>query len=99
MANCPKCNMAAENPLKTWKIKQTPIALYECPSCRARWRSRLIVEAAVVAPVEPPEVATTGRIEIETPLTSVSTTVAAAPKASTGALSGIRRLFSSIFGP
>lgn len=85
--------------MKTWKIKQTPIALYECPSCKARWRSRLIVEAAVVAPVKPPEVATTGTIEVETPLRSVSTTVTAAPKASTSALSGIRRLFSSIFGP
>ena len=99
MANCPKCNTAAESPMKTWKIKQTPIALYECPSCKAKWRSRLIVEAAVVAPAKPPEAAPIGRIEVETPLRSVSTTVAAAPNTSTSALSGLRRFFSSIFGP
>lgn len=80
--------------MKSWKIKQTPIALYECPSCKARWRSKLIVEAAVATPEKPPETATTGRIEVETP---VSTPVAAAPKESTRPVSGIRRFFSSIF--
>ncbi len=75
MANCPKCNAIADNPLKTWKIKQTPIALYECPSCKEKWRSKLIIEAAVVTPINPPETATIDRIEVKTP---VSTPVAAA---------------------
>jgi len=96
MANCPKCNATAEHPLKTWKIKQTPIGLYECPSCKARWRSKLIIEAAVATPVKPPETATVSRTEVETPLRPASIPVAAAPKASTNSFSGIRRFFSSI---
>jgi len=97
MANCPKCDTNAEHPFKTWKIKQTPIALYECSSCKARWRSKLTVEAAVVPSVNPPETTTTGGAEVEAPLASASTSVAAAPSTSTSALSGIRRFFSSIF--
>jgi len=97
MVNCPKCNAAVESPLKSWKIKQTPIGLYECPSCKAKWRSKLIVEAAVATPTKPPETATISRIKVETPSRPVSTPVAAAPSESSGAFEGIRRFFSSIF--
>ena len=95
MANCPKCRVSVEQPVKTWKIKQTPIALYECPSCKVRWRNKRIVEAAVVTPINPPETATAGRIEVETPIPLVSN-VAAVPKPSASPFSGLRRFFSSI---
>lgn len=41
MYKCTKCGTAVYQPKKTWKIKQTPVALLECPSCKTRWRSRL----------------------------------------------------------
>jgi hypothetical protein len=95
MANCPKCHTIAEQPLKTWKIKQTPLALYECPTCKARWRNKLLAKAAVVIPEKPPEIAAVGRTEVEVPVRPVSTIVAAAPTTSSP-FTGIRRFFSSI---
>lgn len=42
MVNCPKCGAVVERPVKSWKIKQTPVALHECPTCRFKWRSKNI---------------------------------------------------------
>ena len=48
MANCPKCSGNSDHPLKTWKIKQTTIALYECPSCKTKWRGKPLAEATTI---------------------------------------------------
>ena len=47
MINCPKCGVASDHPVKTWKLKKTSMALYKCSSCKAKWRSKLIVEVAI----------------------------------------------------
>jgi len=44
MVNCTKCGAEVDHPTKTWKIKQTPVALYECPSCKTKWRTKFIEE-------------------------------------------------------
>ncbi len=43
VTNCTKCGTYVEHPLKKWNIKQTPIGLFECPSCNTKWRSKLEV--------------------------------------------------------
>lgn len=48
MYKCTRCGTAVYQPKKTWKIKQTPVALLECPSCKTRWRSRLIETIAIM---------------------------------------------------
>ena len=42
MVNCSKCGTDVNRPVKTWKIKQTPMALFECPSCKTKWRSKFV---------------------------------------------------------
>jgi len=44
MANCKKCGTAVDHPVKTWKVKQTSVGLYECPACKAKWRGKFIEE-------------------------------------------------------
>jgi hypothetical protein len=51
MMNCPKCGKVVEHPVKTWKIKQTPIALYECPLCKAKWRRKYSEELTIASEV------------------------------------------------
>lgn len=51
MANCPKCNAIVEKPLKSWKIKQTTMALYECASCKAKWRGKQIIQSIAASPM------------------------------------------------
>ena len=97
MTNCPKCNTNAERPLKTWKIKQTPIALYECPTCNSRWRSKMTIEAAVVTPVKPLEITAVDRTEAEAPARLVNPPVVTVTATPQSRPSGIRRFFS-IFG-
>ncbi|MDQ1279946.1 MAG: hypothetical protein QG670_1208 [Thermoproteota archaeon] len=53
MANCTKCGTEVDHPLKTWKIKQTPVALYECPSCKTKWRGKF-AEITAILPVSQP---------------------------------------------
>ncbi|MCJ7610428.1 hypothetical protein MUP00_12330 [Candidatus Bathyarchaeota archaeon] len=98
MANCPKCDASVVQPTKTWKIKQTPIALYECPSCKLRWRNKLTIEAAVITPQNPPETQEKeSMIEAETLVKPVTvSTLAAAPVITASLFSGLRRFFSSI---
>jgi len=98
MANCPKCNTATEAPLKTWKIKQTPIALYECHVCKAKWRSRIGVETVNVTPIQTPEATVAGRTEVNAVLRPVSIPQATVPSADVSQPSGIRRFFSVLFG-
>ncbi len=97
MANCPKCNSNTQTPLKTWKIKQTPIALYECPVCKAKWRSRILTETVAVTPVKAPE-PTAVRTEVKASPKPLATPQAVSARASTNQNSGIRRLFSVLFG-
>ncbi|MCJ7631958.1 hypothetical protein MUP77_06135 [Candidatus Bathyarchaeota archaeon] len=97
MTNCPKCNTNTERPLKTWKIKQTPIALYECPTCKVRWRSKMTIESAVVTLAKPLETTAVGRTEVEAPVGLVSPPVVTITSAPQNHPSGIRRFFS-IFG-
>lgn len=98
MANCPKCNATTEAPLKTWKIKQTPIALYECNVCKAKWRSRIAVETVEVTPIQTPDAAAVGRTEVKATLRPVSPPQATVPSADVSQPSGIRRFFSVLFG-
>ena len=41
MASCTKCGVTVDTPVKVWKVKQTSMGLFECPSCKMRWRGRL----------------------------------------------------------
>ncbi|RLI22738.1 hypothetical protein DRO54_00385 [Candidatus Bathyarchaeota archaeon] len=47
MVKCPKCGFEVENPLKSWTISKragegkTLMGLFECPSCKARFRSSI----------------------------------------------------------
>jgi uncharacterized protein YlaI len=50
MVNCPKCRTCVDHPVKSWRIKQTPIALYECPSCGSKWRSKTDIATEALAP-------------------------------------------------
>ena len=52
MSNCPKCGTEVDHPLKIWKIKQTPVALFECPNCKTKWRSKFI-ETEAISPITP----------------------------------------------
>src|SRR4030042_2442590 len=52
MANCTKCGTITDHPIKVWKIKQTPIALFECPSCKTKWKSKLIESKIVPVAIE-----------------------------------------------
>jgi hypothetical protein len=85
-------------PLKTWKIKQTPIALYECGVCKAKWRSRIGVETVAVTPIQTPVTAVVGRTEVAATLRPVSIPQATVPSADVSQPSGIRRFFSVLFG-
>jgi uncharacterized protein YlaI len=98
MANCPKCNATIEAPLKTWKIKQTPIALYECNVCKAKWRTKIGVVTVKVNPIQTPEAAVAGRTEVKATLRPVSIPQATVPSADVSQPSGIRRFFSVLFG-
>lgn len=51
MSKCPKCGKISEHPIKTWKIKQTTIALFECASCKAKWKSKITAESATPLPI------------------------------------------------
>jgi len=110
MFNCTKCGTEIDHPLKTWKIKQTPIALFECPSCKTKWR-RKFIEAPTVTQIAPPRVQEPLiNIQAQTligeqksepiPLDSMKTVaknnVALSTK-STGIFSGIRLFFLGIF--
>ncbi len=67
-----------EYPAKTWKIKQTPIALFECWSCKTKWRRKgraevatfpLVTEFSALKNIEHPQtVMIAKKIEKETPL-------------------------------
>lgn len=52
MSNCTKCGIEVDHPLKSWKIKQTTVGLYECPSCKTKWRGKF-VETATISPEVP----------------------------------------------
>ncbi len=53
MASCIKCGTEVDHPLKTWKIKQTPVALFECPSCKTKWRGKYAETTAVSSLAQP----------------------------------------------
>lgn len=57
MANCTKCGTEVDHPLKTWKIKHTPVAIFECPSCKTKWRSKF-AETIVISPISQPAIQT-----------------------------------------
>ena len=47
MAKCPKCGFEVKSPLKSWSISKRMgdgkivMGLFECPSCKARFRSAI----------------------------------------------------------
>lgn len=54
MVKCPKCSFDVATPVKTWSFSSGKgeesglvMGIFECPNCRARFRSALTVEAKV----------------------------------------------------
>ena len=109
MVNCSKCGTVVEHPLKEWKIKQTPIGLYECPSCRTKWRSKLSeasiakpaiqeVTADIIKNIEAPKIIE--KVETDAPVIEVIQTIVTnnidSEEKPTGFLSGIKSFFSYI---
>lgn len=55
MVNCPKCGHEVSTPMKTWPIPSKKalkegerpklVGIFECPNCKARFRSSVEVEA------------------------------------------------------
>ncbi|MEM2995057.1 MAG: hypothetical protein QXI91_03440 [Candidatus Bathyarchaeia archaeon] len=52
MVKCPKCGAEVATPVKTWAVPQREggehgrvMGIFECPSCKARFRSAVTVEA------------------------------------------------------
>jgi len=110
MGNCKKCRTTVDHPVKTWKIKQTPMALYECPSCKAKWRSKFIEERGALSVVkdaiqEPikttPTMTATNKIDSGTLVTKTIATVVkdqiAEPNRPVGIFSGIKTFLSTFF--
>ena len=109
MANCTKCGTAVDHPQKTWKIKQTQVALFECPSCKAKWRSKYtdipIVQQTIQTPIIEDKESIKTPIELEkiennTPLMEEIRTVAddmLEPEKPMGIFSEIRAFFTNLF--
>ena len=112
MSKCTKCGTVVDQPKKTWKIKQTPVALFECPSCNAKWRSKFVetptislvvptmVQATIPEPVSSIQATVTGRVENNISLIEEIKTVAdniQEPERATGIFSGIRTFLTSFF--
>jgi len=58
LVKCPKCGVEVANPVKTWPIpsrkplkkgeaSKLAMGIFECPSCRARFRAALEVETKI----------------------------------------------------
>lgn len=84
MANCTKCGTSVDQPKKTWKIKKTSVALFECPSCKSKWRSKFIetntfplaVPATIQAPVREVQTETLEeKIDTEKPMVDAVTAI------------------------
>ena len=109
MANCTKCGTAVDHPQKTWKIKQTQVALFECPSCKAKWRSKYTEIPIVQQIIQTPLIDDKENIKIQmglrkiehdTPLMEEIRTVAdnmLEPDKPTSIFSEIRAFFTNLF--
>ena len=100
------------DPMKKWKIKQTPVALFECPSCKTKWRSKY-VETLISSPIVQsvsqsipeqissiPTPSVTGRLESNSSIIEEVKTVAdniPDTEMSTGIFSSIRTFIANFF--
>ncbi len=108
MVNCTKCGTAVDHPVKTWMIKQTPVALYACPSCNTKWRSKFTGELAIPSvaklPLSNPQAAlpleTTNKVDESTPTEKAIETVVQnhiEPNRPVSIFSGIKSFLAMFF--
>ena len=108
MVNCTKCGTVVDYPQKTWKIKQTQVALFECPSCKSKWRSKYteipivqqIIQTSIIDDKETIKTNMELKLENDTPLMEEIRTAAdnmLEPEKPISIFSEIRAFFTNLF--